>query len=49
MMDRYARTVFLFRMGIVVFDPNFCRFDYFHGVPPFAIGFDMRSEPNVIL
>ena len=34
MTDRYDRTVFFFRMGGVVIDPDLCGFGHFHGLPP---------------
>ena len=32
----YARTVFFFRVGNVVINPDFCSLWNFHGVPPFG-------------
>jgi hypothetical protein len=36
MMTWQDRTVFLFRMGLVVIDPDFGCFGKLHGLPPWA-------------
>ena len=39
----YARTVFFFRIGMVIIDPDFWNLRNFHDVPLFGFGFDIHK------